>query len=97
MIYSGVLPSRGSGRALDIIWDSDTGEFTGRDADRAERFVSGAVEDGYIELLPTLKHPLSGEPLTAAEIGSILNELWIVDDVFPQLDFDSDYPEGAVS
>lgn len=97
MIYQGVLRSRGEWADIDIQWDSDTGEFAGPDAETAEQMVELAQGDGYIELMPCVHHPLTGEALTAEEVGSILNSSWQAAAVFPLVEPDTDLPENAVS
>lgn len=97
MIYQGKLLGRDGERDVEISWDSLTGEFDGKDADIVAEFVEATLDDGYVELLPCLKHRFTCEPLTPEEIGSILAQLWIVDGIFPQLEADPSYPDEAVS
>ncbi|MDO6747193.1 hypothetical protein [Gilvimarinus sp. 1_MG-2023] len=97
MIYKGILQPREAVKPLSIAWNSETGEFTGVDAQRAQAFVDTVVEDGYVEVLPCLNHHFNGEMLTAEEVGTILNVMWFAGEVFPLLQPDNDIPEGVVS
>jgi hypothetical protein len=97
MIYQGRLIGRDGERDVEIAWDSDTGEFSGKDGEAVARFVSATHRSGYVELIPCLKHRFKSDKLTPEEVGSILLQLWDVRGIFPLIDFDPSIPNGAVS
>ncbi|MDP1674414.1 MAG: hypothetical protein Q8L65_15050 [Burkholderiales bacterium] len=85
---------------LDFAWDSDTGTFSGRDADRVQALVDEANARGMVtgHPYPTV-YDITDPARTPSELAVVLGRYWTLTGelaaAYPAIAAD-DAPEGAL-
>ena len=95
-------PLNGIGAPLEFVWNSDTGEVRGPDADYVRSIAADALERGVVTGYPYPTSYAITDPLrTPSEMAIILGNLWLLPEdlasVYPEAPPADDAPGGTAS
>ncbi len=82
---------------VSFTWNTETGEFLGKDGDYVEELVDTAFQCTAVSAAPSVSYPLYEGRLTPEDLFMILNQFWDVKEVLPSPQIDMSYPEEAIS